>query len=429
MTKVDLLINDTTRIISSEDKGLLLSLLGSNPYTNPVGSISLVLLIGLIYYTFIYKREKGSKKSKSPAATHYHLQKNRTFGEWIPDYNFKTPTPTEFKNWDIKLTKPIPYRAFKHKYHITMGIRSMDWNSWVELDNQWEKYHNDKLNRLQERGTECYNTSEKAWEAGWELLAELKTYLSIRYPTLFVETDIGLNNLVTGEKFDFRRREKTGAEEDDPCLIAGKLLQDDIAIMIEHDDGNYSLEGGSILLAGFWRLKDKFQMKLNEIHTSGDVPHYESKLQNGMTKFFQRLTCDKPVVRNNYFIQTDDNLGWSHSIGNEDDEVVGWYTAKIAKDVQNLYFRSERQSLRRLPISGAVIFTIRTYFIPVVELCQEPYIPRRLLNGIASWNSEVEEYKGYQKYKDVLMPYLEAMAQQQEANGLAIEDEPQVFPF
>ena len=166
-----------------------------------------------------------------------------------------------------------------------------------------------------------------------------------------------------------------------------------------------------------------------QVHTSGDVPKYKEKLQTGMEKFFIRQTCDKPVVRNNYFIQTDGNLPWSKSIGDEDKDVVGWYTAEPAKDINQLYFRSERQSLRRLPKTGATIFTIRTYFLPITELAQEPYVPRRLLNGIRSWVPEVQDYRGYTKFKDVVEPYLEKMADEQEAKGYTVETEPEVYPY
>jgi alpha-1,2-mannosyltransferase len=46
-----------------------------------------------------------------------------------------------------------------------------------------------------------------------------------------------------------------------------------------------------------------------------------------MNNFFRRLTPEKPVLRNNYFIQVDDKLAWSESIGDEDSEGVGWGSA------------------------------------------------------------------------------------------------------
>ncbi|ABN67788.2 predicted protein [Scheffersomyces stipitis CBS 6054] len=417
---------------SFADGGLLVSLykqqyVAYSNLTNGSSETSFNILLASIVVSvlaLIVRNQKNSKNKNSAALKPKKANIiNRVWGKWTPDYDFKTPTPEPFKYWDFKKTKPMPYRAFKHKYTVTMGIRNMEWDSWIELDNQWLRYHNNKLDRFKERGDELYATSPLATAAAYELLDEFKRYLPARYPALFKATDIGMDNLETGESYDFRP-----GHHDDPMKLAAMFTQDDLAIMIEHEDGNYSLEAGAIALAGFWRLRDKFQMKLNEIHTSGDVPKYETNLKMGMTKFFRRLTVDKPVVRNNYFIQTDDNLGWSDSIGREDvEEIGGWYTAKVASEIDKLYFRSERQSLRRLPISGGVVFTIRTYFIPITELCDEPHIPRRLLNGINSWSDDVEEYRGYHKYKDILLPYLEKRAEEQEKEGLG--SEPEVYPF
>lgn len=370
---------------------------------------------------------KFLKKQPAKKAAIIVLNKDRKYGHWMPE-DFKAPVPAAFKNWDVNNTRPLPYRAFKHKYTITMGIRNMEWDSWIELDNEWMKYHQEKLRRVEEKGTEVYGTFPEARDAAFELLDEFWAYLPARYPTLFQQLDTGLKNLLTGEVFTFRRCNRDEIKED-PMLMAAKMVQDDLAIMIEGEDGNYVLKAGAIILPGFWRFKDKVGMPLNMIHTSGDVPKYQEKLQSGMTKFFVRLTCDKPVVRNNYFIQTDDELGWSSSIGDEKSDVVGWYTAQPAVTPEQLYFRSERQSLRRLPKSGAVVFTIRTYFCPITEICKEPHIPRRLLDGVESWSDDVREYRGYDKFKDVLLPYLEQQTLEQEKMGYTMETEPAVYPF
>lgn len=81
---------------------------------------------------------------------------------------------------------------------------------------------------------------------------------------------------------------------------------------------------------------------------SGDVPGFKDKLEKGMLNFFRRVKPEAPVLRNNYFIQVDDELAWSSSIGSEDAlEGIGWFTAEKNKAIHNHYFRSERQSLRR----------------------------------------------------------------------------------
>lgn len=91
-----------------------------------------------------------------------------------------------------------------------------------------------------------------------------------------------MENLLTGETFDIVKRPLL----EDPMQMAARMVQDDLTLMFKNEDGEYHFLAGAILLAGFWKLKDKFDMLLSEIHTSGDVPGYKDKLENGMMKFF-----------------------------------------------------------------------------------------------------------------------------------------------
>jgi alpha-1,2-mannosyltransferase len=137
------------------------------------------------------------------------------------------------------------------------------------------------------------------------------------------------------------------------------------------------------------------------------------------------------VLRNNYFLQVDDDLAWSHSIGDEDSPDVAWSTAQKNKAIEHHYFRSERQSLRRLPRSGGVVFTIRTYFHPITEIAEEPYVPGRLASAVRSWGDDVSRYKGKERYQDVLLDYLDRKHAEQVANGLDLsrEDEVRAYPY
>ncbi|KAL4996611.1 hypothetical protein BDV10DRAFT_195795 [Aspergillus recurvatus] len=348
--------------------------------------------------------------------------------EWTPS-DFKRPTASPYPNWDVQTTKPNPYRPFRYgpKYFVTMGLRSMKWDEWIELDNHYLNYHANKSRRLKERGNKCCATAPEAWDAAIELLEELISYLPERYPSMFRKTPTGLTNLLTNETFDISQRPLP----EDPMAMCARLIQDDLALMIEKPDGEYYLLAGAVLLAGFWRLSDKYGMRLSEIHTSGDVPGYKEKLERGMMNFFRRLKVEDPVVRNNYFIQVDDDLAWSHSIGSEDADVVSWNTAQKDKSIEHHYFRSERQSLRRLPRTGAVVFTIRTYFEPITKIVEEPYVPGRLASAIRSWGDDVAKYKGRAKYGDILLEYLDRKHAEQVAAGLNLEkeDEMRSYPF
>lgn len=350
--------------------------------------------------------------------------------------DFQRPAAVPYPDWSIETSQPLPYRPFRHgpKYNITLGLRNMSWDEWIELDNRYPKFHADKARRIAERGARCCRTADdpQVIDGAVELLEQLCGYLPERYPSLYSKTEFGMENLLTGEKFDIRKEMlATNGVKEDPMQMAARMVQDDLAIMFEREDGQYYLLAGAILLAGFWRLEDKYGMPLSKIHTSGDVPGFKDKLEKGMMNFFRRIKPECPVLRNNYFIQVDDELAWSSSIGSEDSEGSGWFTAEKDKAIKHHYFRSERQSLRRLPRSGGVVFTIRTYFHPITEVAQEPYVPGRLASAIRSWGDDVSKYKGKDRYGDVLLEYLDGVHDKQVADGLNLDVEEDIrqYPY
>lgn len=402
---------------------------------------ALVLLLFSTIMVYIVRRLKSGKNATRPSTpTTPALEKatsqsssalktqGREWGKWTPS-EFRMPKPDPYPDWEVERTKPLPYRPFRYgpKYNVTMGLRSIKHSDWIELDNHYPRYHADKARRIQERGHKCCRTAPEAYPAAIELLEDLTDYLPARYPSLYKRTAVGLDNLWSGESFDIVTRPLP----EDPMQTCARLVQDDLAIMIEKPDSKYYLLAGAVLLAGFWRLEDKYGMVLSEIHTSGDVPQYKEKLEKGMMNFFRRLKPEEMVARNNYFLQVDDDLPWSWSIGSEDAPEVSWNTAEKNRAIEHHYFRSERQTLRRLPKSGGVVFTIRTYFHPITEIAQEDYVPGRLASAVRSWGDDVSRYKGKERYGEVLLEYLDQKHQEQVERGLDLsrEDEVRAYPY
>ena len=348
--------------------------------------------------------------------------------EWKPS-TFRMPKPPAYPNWSVEDTKPLPYRPFRYgpKYNVTMGVRKSSHHDWIELDNHYAHYHKERAARLAERGEKCYGTAPEAYPAAIELLENLVDYLPARYPSMFRRTDMGVDNLWSGESFNIIDRPLA----EDPIVICARLVQDDPAIMVQRPDGQYYLLSGFVALAGFWRLTDKFGMSLSEIHTSGSVPQFKDKLERGMLNLFRRLRPEEIVARNNYYVQVDDGLAWSKSIAPEDSDTVKWGTAERNTKPDTYYFRSERQTLWRLPKTGAVVFTIRTYFLPLKDIVEEDYVPGRLASAVRSWGDDVSKYKGKEIYEDVLLEWLDKKHEAQVKNGLdlAREDEVRSYPF
>ncbi|KAF8138130.1 hypothetical protein EV363DRAFT_1393595 [Boletus edulis] len=348
-----------------------------------------------------------------------------------------------------------------------MGIRTMPWSEWIELDSTYPVYQRVRDFRLETRGRKAVRVLplredgivkiSGGAEAAKELVYELAEYLSRRYPTSFRVTRISSSSSSipslggvplswdgrmpirsvevkeTGAKFDLSILDGLQGVEmgEEAMRIATGLVQEDMAIMIEgRSDGKYYFQAGSICTPGFWRMDDKIGMSLEEIHTSGNVPQFKEKLDMSMERFFRRMPLDKPVIRNNYFIQvvkpsditvTDidpEELGWSESTNGAEDEFVHGHghSAEPAAYLApaTLRLRSERQTLRRLPRTGAIIFGIRTYLFKMEELAEERGVAGRLASAIRSWPDDVGMYKGRKMYRDVLLRYLDERA---EKNG------------
>ncbi|KAH6915270.1 hypothetical protein BKA70DRAFT_571771 [Coprinopsis sp. MPI-PUGE-AT-0042] len=192
--------------------------------------------------------------------------------------------------------------------------------------------------------------------------------------------------------------------------------------MIEGNDGRYYFQAGSILVPGFWRIQDKIGLPLDEIHTSGDVPQYREKLQGSMERFFRKMQVDKPVSRNNYFFQVvrsagdgsgrlkeldPEDLAWSPANGSEDAFRLAhaFDTTQETPTLDQLWLRTERQTLRRLP------------------LAEEKDVPERLGSALRGWPEDVKDYKGVYRggWWDTLLEFLDDKKREQEGHEVRLD--------
>lgn len=439
--------------------------------------LSILLAAAAIFLTYNFAQ---SRRSRSSNAAHVSpvtekdrkVNKNREPGDWFAEeFVYPDIDPCPFPLKDVR---PVPYRAFRYgEYQITMGIRTMPWSEWIELDSTYSHWQRVRKFRVRTRGHDAVRVlparedeSVKVQGGAWaakELVYELAEYLPRRYPSSFRITrlpsgvpapSIGGVSLAWGqqqpvqtieavetrEKFDLGVLESLDGVEmgEEAMRIITGLIQEDVALMIEGTDGKYYFQGGAICIPGFWRMRDKIGMALDDIHISGNVPRFKEKLQTSMEKFFRRMPVDKPVIRNNYFMQVckpsahvadkDDELrldveeesidpeelGWSESTNGPEDSFLHGHghSAQPAPYLapSTIRLRSERQTLRRLPRTGAIVFGIRTYLFKIEELARERGVADRLASAIRSWPDDVGVYKGRKMYSEVLLKYLDEWA-------------------
>lgn len=119
---------------------------------------------------------------------------------------FQTPLPAALEKFDLDAADPQLYRPMRHgPNHVTMGIRKLDWNHWIELDSNYRRYHDLKVQELDKDFGAHIDFVDNATtrDACLEMLEELTRYLTHRYPRIFRLEKSTLHNAITGESFHY----------------------------------------------------------------------------------------------------------------------------------------------------------------------------------------------------------------------------------
>jgi hypothetical protein len=90
--------------------------------------------------------------------------------------------------------------------------------------------------------------------------------------------------------------------------------------------------------------------------------------------------------------------------------------------LDRIHLRVDWQTLRRLPLSGAVAFNLKALFTPIEEFRDEPKVPALLLELLKYGKKEIMDYKGAWHVEHVALPALEKWNLEQVEKGMVDED-------
>lgn len=178
---------------------------------------------------------------------------------------------------------------------------------------------------------------------------------------------------------------------------ATRLVAEDLCLLVPRG-GAWVLAAGCVCFPSHWRLADKLGRPLAAIHDP--VPHYATELASRVDRFLDRLTPGRGAWRRNWLVHTDDQLFAPVPPPPPDPPL----SAADAGD--HLWLRSERQTLRRLPDSAAVVFTIRTQQAPLAVVAARPELRARMATAIASWSDDLVAYRGGEAVRGPLLAWL-----------------------
>ena len=90
--------------------------------------------------------------------------------------------------------------------------------------------------------------------------------------------------------------------------------------------------------------------------------------------------------------------------------------------LDRLHLRVDWQTLRRLPLSGAIVFNFKALFTPVADFRDEPYIPSLILKVIKDGKENLMKYKNTWHTEHVAIPALEEFQKEQIEKGIIEKD-------
>tara|TARA_R110002012_G_scaffold295307_1_gene491770 strand:- start:427 stop:1344 length:918 start_codon:yes stop_codon:yes gene_type:complete len=294
----------------------------------------------------------------------------------------------------VKGPRYAPYAS--GRFQMAMGLVALDLKDWIDVDHNRAAELCEKERLLTVQHEAVFGDLPDSAAAQREVLMLLLDNLERCHPGL-VSCDEGTVTVAeTGKTYRL-------ADFADHALdLAGRLVQEDLCLMTPGEEG-YVLHAASLCFPGRWVLAEKLGRPMMGIHEP--VSGYAEKLGKPVDRFFTHLKADKPVARLNWSVMDDPALFQTsgHSMTEEKSEI----TPENAGEC--LWLRVERQTLRRLPQSGDILFTIRTFVDPLSALESRPDLAAGLRGAIADMPEGMQRYKSLVPFRAALDAYLGAL--------------------
>ncbi len=209
---------------------------------------------------------------------------------------------------------------------------------WLIVDEVYAPQMAERLRLLEGCREAVVQLDPAALPAAQELLAMVVEQLSAR-------SDFGLGE---GRMLCPDGREVV-LDDARPLETLGQLVQEDFCLL-ERRGEEAVLTGAVLCFPASWRLDEKFLRPLTGIHAP--VEDYDAAIAARVQRLFDGVKPGRPLWRSNLLHYADPAL---HQPRSERARRVPVLPSEAR------YLRSERQSLVRLPESGAVVFSIHSY--------------------------------------------------------------------
>ncbi|KAL4763791.1 heme-dependent oxidative N-demethylase family protein [Aspergillus foveolatus] len=341
--------------------------------------------------------------------TGFSVAEVKALGDF-PDYAALSgvPLPRAYgEEFDVDKALARPYRPFRWAYHQTMSLTKMETDWWLELENTYKERIAQRKVLFAKHGGGVLAALPGSELACKELMEMVLQFYCARYPQYFSLIDRRIfKNKILGTEQDVRSKP--------PLEILMDNVPEDFGIMMRDDStGNYFLRAAVICSSMGWNVASKLGLRLDHIHAT--IPDYKEKMEFSMNRFFTKMPADKPIQRGSWGLEVGQPLHTPP--GDPHEKIRESQDPKIR--LEDCYLRTDWQTLRRLPLSAAIVFNFKALFTPITEFRDEPCVPALVAKILREGKKNIMEYKGTWHVEHVVLPNLDIWAREQEENGLA----------
>lgn len=287
-----------------------------------------------------------------------------------------------------------PYDGSHKPFSIGMSL--LDQKDWIEPDEHLARHLAQKDALFAADRDIVFREEPETRAAQAEALAMLAEFLPARFPQIWRRDGSRMEIIPAGREIEL-------AGEAPPLLAASRLVQEDL-ILMRDGPGGYRLAAASLCFPSSWSLTEKFSQTLDGLHAN--VPGYPDFLAGRMARIFANLKVEMPVSRLNWSIYTDDELHHPQPKSRP----RHWFEDAAEFSA---FVRVERQTLRRLPVSGDILFTVKIYVDPIEAFRTHPDGARLALglrDNVLSLNAGQLAYKALDRGRERLVRALEQIA-------------------
>ena len=270
-------------------------------------------------------------------------------------------------------------------YKLKLGLRARSEAEWLPSD---DIFGNDltraeqialKARLLAKHHQDVFSAMPNTMTAGDEVLAMVRQHLETYHNACMATSDSGVH----------------------PLDMAARLIPEDLLLLAPFQDvavndtdaTKWHLVAASLCFPAHWVLAEKMGKPLAAIHDP--VPHYDERLAAPVDRFFNKMTVGPISSRMNWSLQIGKDLFTPHRAARK----------AVSGDIDNdeLCLRLENQTLRKLPQTGLVLFTIRTHIEPVSRWNHIPNAVDDLAQMLKDMSVQAQSYKGASLYEDALI--------------------------